>query len=336
MANSIKIVIPMAGYGSRMRPLTWSRPKPLLLLAGKTLLDHALDQFATIPNLKNAEYVFIISPNQGNQIQEHMAFAHPDKKVHFIVQEKMQGQSHALLLAEEHLKGPFVMAFCDTLIETSLEFLREEIADGVAWVKPMEDPRRFGVAELNADGLAVRLVEKPQDCSNNLVLVGFYYFREGQDLMKAIREQIKRKTSLKGEYFLADAVNIMLETGMKLKVRRTDVWLDAGIPAAVLETNRYLLEKAHSGHTPSIGDGVTLIQPVSIASGVTIRNSVVGPHVTVGKNCDIENVILRNSIVDAETTIRDLVIEGSLIGRNALLQGKAEQFNLGDDSDFIR
>jgi len=161
MADSIKIVIPMAGYGSRMRPLTWSRPKPLLLVAGKTLLDHALDQFASLPGLKDSEYIFIISPNQGDQIQRHMAAMHPNKKVHFIVQEKMRGQSHALHLAEEFLSGPFVMAFCDTLIETNLDFLKNEEADGVAWVKPMDDPRRFGVAELNSKGLAVKLIEKP-------------------------------------------------------------------------------------------------------------------------------------------------------------------------------
>jgi len=168
------------------------------------------------------------------------------------------------------------------------------------------------------------------------VLVGFYYFRDGQELIKAIREQIKRNTSLKGEYFLADAINIMLEQGMKLKVKQTDVWLDAGIPSAVLETNRYLLEKGYGTRDNFSGEGVTLIQPVSIASGVVIKNSVIGPNVTVGRNCVIENVILRNSIIDAETSIRDLVIEGSLIGRNAVLQGKAEQFNLGDDADFIR
>lgn len=336
MTHSIKIVIPMAGYGSRMRPHTWSRPKPLLLLAGKTLLDHALDQFKTLPGYSEAEYVFIISPNQGDLIQKHMAAVHPEKTLHFVVQEQMQGQSHALLLAEEFLHGPIVMAFCDTLIETNLDFLPGEDADGVAWVKPMDDPRRFGVAELGKDALVTRLIEKPGDCTNNLVLVGFYYFKEAQELLDAIREQIKRKTSLKGEYFLADAINIMLERGIRLRVRQTDVWLDAGIPAAVLETNKILLDKGNA-QSKNFTDGtVTLIQPVFIAEGCAIKSSVIGPNVTIGRDCVLENAILRNSIIDAGTSIRDMVIEDSLVGKKVILKGKAEQLNVGDDSSLIR
>jgi glucose-1-phosphate thymidylyltransferase len=336
MTDSIKIVIPMAGYGSRMRPHTWSRPKPLLLLAGKTLLDHALDQFTTLPGFSEAEFVFIISPNQGDLIQNHMETTHPGKNVHFVVQEEMQGQSHALLLAEEFLQGPMVMAFCDTLIETDLVFLNSEDAEGVAWVMPMEDPRRFGVAELNQAGLATRLIEKPKDFANNLVLVGFYYFKDARQLISAIREQIKRNTALKGEYFLADAVNIMLERGMRLKVKQTEVWLDSGIPSAVLETNKVLLDKGHAEGAYLPGETVSIIQPVSIAAGCKIKSSVIGPHVTIGKDCVIENTILRNSIVEAGTSIKDMVIEGSLIGKKASLKGRAEQFNIGDDTGFTR
>lgn len=337
MTSSYKIVIPMAGLGSRMRPHTWIRPKPLLYLAGMTVLDHSLDQFKTLPGLENAEYVFIVSPNQGEMIQEHMQNVHPDKKVHFIVQEHMEGQSKALYLAKDLLDGPLLVAFSDTLIETDLTFLSSESADGIAWVKPMEDPRRFGVVELDQNGFAKKLTEKPKDISNNLVVVGFYYFREGMKLVDAIEEQVKRGDSLKGEYFLSDAINILLERGAKIKAKQTEVWLDAGIPEALLETNRYLLEHGRCRCEPvEIQEGVTIIPPVSIPANVKLKSAVIGPHVTLGESCDLENVVIRNSIIEAGTKITDMVIESSLIGRDVILEGRPERLNIGDNSWMTR
>ena len=337
MNQTVKIVIPMAGYGSRLRPHTWVRPKPLLPLAGKKVIDYALDQFSTLPDIERAEYVFIISPNQSDQIQEYMRAAHPNKTVHFIVQEEMRGQSHALWEAREHLHGPMLMSFSDTLIETDLAFLKNETADAIAWVKPMEDPRRFGVIEMDANGWATHLVEKPTDCSNNLVLVGFYYFREGEQLIEAIEEQVRRGKSLKGEYFLADAINVFLETGARMRKEQISVWLDAGIPEAVLETNRYLLDKGReNGALPSVKPGVTIIPPVFIPKDANLESVVIGPHVSLGKDCSLKNVIIHNSIVDEGSVIQDMLIEDSLIGRNTILTGKAERFNLGDNSQVSR
>ena len=337
MKPSFKIVIPMAGLGSRMRPHTWIRPKPLLYLAGMTVLDHSLDQFKTLPELKDAEYVFIVSPNQGELIQEHMEAVHPDKKVHFIVQEHMQGQSQAVYLAKDLLDGPVLVAFSDTLIETDLSFISDETADGVAWVKPMDDPRRFGVVETNKDGYAVKLIEKPSDITNNLVVVGFYYFRDGLELVSAIEEQIKRHTSLKGEYFLADAINIMLERKSRIRVKQTEIWLDAGIPESLLETNRYLLDHGRCNCEPvEIQPGVTIIPPVSIPAGTTLKTAVIGPHVTLGEGCNLENVVIRNSIIEAGTHIKDMVIEKSIIGRDVILEGRPERLNIGDNSWMTR
>lgn len=327
----------MAGYGSRMRPHTWNRPKPLLYLAGMTVLDHSLDQFKTLPGLQNAEYVFIVSPNQGEQIQEHMQNVHPEKKVHFLVQEQMEGQSKALFLAKELLNGPVLVAFSDTLIETDLAFLSNETADGIAWVKPMEDPRRFGVVELDQNGFATKLTEKPTDISNNLVVVGFYYFRDGLKLIEAIEEQVKRGKTLKGEFFLSEAINIMLEKGAKIKTRQTEVWLDAGIPEALLETNRYLLDHGRCNCEPvEIQEGVTIIPPVSIPTNVKLKSAVIGPHVTLGESCELENVVIRNSIIEAGTKIVDMVIESSLIGRDVILEGRPERLNIGDNSWMTR
>lgn len=333
MEQTMKIVIPMAGHGSRLRPHTWVRPKPLLPLAGRRVIDYALDQFVTLPGLDRAEYVFIISPNQGDQIQQYMQTAHPDKTVHFIMQDEMKGQSHALWKAREHLHGPMLMSFSDTLIETDLAFLGDETADAIAWVKPMDDPRRFGVIELNEQGWATRLVEKPGDCNNKLVLVGFYYFREGEQLVQAIEEQVRRNKSLKGEFFLADAINIMLEQGMRMRKEQISIWLDAGIPEAVLETNRYMLDHGRDGGTlPPAKAGVTLIPPVHIDAGVTLESVVVGPHVSLAKGCSLKSVVIRDSIVDEGTLIEDSVVDRSLIGQNAVVKGKAVSLNISDNS----
>lgn len=333
MNQVYKIIIPMAGYGSRMRPLTWSRPKPLLPLAGKTVLDYALEQFTSLPGIENAEYVFITSPNQGDSIEQYMQQAHPAKKVHFITQPDMRGQSHALWCACEHLSGPSLIAFSDTLIETDLKFIPTENMDAVAFVKAVEDPRRFGVIEIDEHGVATRLVEKPQDISNNQVLVGFYYFKETADLLKAIEEQMRRGKSLKGEFFLADAINIFIEMGGRMRKENIHTWLDAGIPAAMLETNRHMLDQGRVELQPASGlPGAAILPPVHIAPGAKIDACVIGPHVSVGKDCRLKNVVISNSIVDDNTVIEDMVIEGSIIGRDAACKGRIAHLFLGDNT----
>src|SRR5512140_3282827 len=214
MVQTLKVIIPMAGWGTRMRPHTWSKPKPLVGVAGRTALDYLMDIFKTVPSSIRTEFIFILGPHLGEvQIPPFLEQHYPGIQAHYVVQEEMRGQSHALYLAKDYLAGPMMMCFSDTLIETDLSFLDHETSDGIAWVKAVPDPRRFGVAEVDADDWVTRLVEKPQDIANNLALVGCYYFRRAEDLIDAIEEQMQRDIRLKDEYFLADAVNIMLKRG---------------------------------------------------------------------------------------------------------------------------
>ncbi len=331
--KTLKIAVPMAGLGTRMRPHTWSKPKPLVSMAGRTVLDYVLEQFDSVPKSLDVEYIFIVGP-QGEQIREFMEERHPDKKVHYVVQAEMRGQSDALYQARQHLTGPMVMAFSDTLVETDFSFLADEESDAVAWVKPVPDPRRFGVAEVDEQGYVTRLIEKPQDLSNNLVVVGFYYFASAERLLASIEEQMRRKITLKDEFFLADAVNLMLEDGARMTVKQVDVWLDAGTPDSVLETNRYLLDHGRGSKEQPCGEmpGVTIIQPVFIHETAKIESAVIGPHVSVGANCELKQVIIKNSIIGEGTRIQEMMLEGSLIGRNVHLQGQPMHLNLGDES----
>jgi glucose-1-phosphate thymidylyltransferase len=336
MSETLKIAIPMAGLGTRMRPHTWSKPKPLIALAGRTVLDYVLEQFKTLPESFDVEYVFIIGP-QGDQLKRHMEKNHPEKKVHYVLQSEMRGQSDALWQAREHLTGKMLMAFSDTLIETDLSFLETEKADGLACVKEVEDPRRFGVATLDEQGWVKSLVEKPQDMSNNLVVVGFYYFCKAEDLIGAIEEQMHRNVQLKNEYFLADAINIMLEKGNKFRTRKIETWLDAGTPESLLETNRYLLENGHDNSHKSNGRrGCSLVPPVYVHESAVIESSVIGPYVSVGKDCHVTDTIVKNTIIEDCCNINQMILEDSLIGQEVQLKGQPSRFNIGNDSWIAR
>jgi len=349
MSKTLKIVIPMAGWGTRMRPQTWSKPKPLVSVAGQTALDYLMDMFKTVPVSQNTEYVFILGPYLGElQIPPFMEEHYPDIKVHYIVQAEMKGQSHALYLARQYLAGPAIVCFSDTLIETDFSFLEREKSDGVAWVKAVPDPRRFGVAEVNKDGWVTRLIEKPETMENNLALVGCYYFKSGEELMSAIEEQMRRNLQLKNEFFLVDAINLMLERHALIYAEKTTTWLDTGTIEATLETNRYLLEHMQAGkftgshasnHQTLQMPDVKINLPVYIHETAQITDSEIGPYVSIGANCKITGSRIENSIIEADCEITDTALKGSMVGRQAIVRGKggkkALSINISDDSSVI-
>jgi glucose-1-phosphate thymidylyltransferase len=333
MTERLRIVIPMAGLGSRLRPLTWSRPKPLISLAGATVLDHMLSMFDTVPNRESAEFVFILSPHQETLIKAHMAKNYPRQQVHYVFQSEMKGQSDALWSAREFLHGPILMVFSDTLIENSFAFLENEKADAVAWVKAVPDPRRFGVAEIDSKGKVTRLIEKPSDLNNNLVVVGCYYFKESAILLKAIEEQIERKIQLKGEYFLADAINLYLEHIAVMRTETVKVWLDAGTSEALLDTNRYLLEHGRSNSDgAALPSDIVIVPPVFIHPEARVSASVIGPHASIGAGVVVQGSIIRDSIVSPGAHVTDAHLEGSLLGHDVVINGVSGKFNIGDNS----
>ena len=298
MSGTLKIVIPTAGLGTRMYPQTWSKPKPLVSVAGRTALDHLLAAFQSLPADMDVEYIFIVGPGLGETHLPHFMKEHyPGYKAHFALQAEMKGQSDAFWVAREYLTGPTITCFSDTLIETDFSFLMKEEATGVAWVKSVPDPRRFGVAKVDAQGWITELEEKPKTCRNTLVVVGCYYFSEGQELVSAIEEQVKRDTALKGEYFLADAINIMIERGLKMRTQTVEVWLDTGTIDSSLETNRYLLAHGRANKTENekLPNGVEIVPPVFIHASAEVSHSVIGPYASIGADCKITDSRVESS-----------------------------------------
>jgi glucose-1-phosphate thymidylyltransferase len=239
-----------------------------------------------------------------------------------------------------------LMVFADTLIETDLGCLINSsgeagvahdagvASDAIAWVKEVADPRRFGVAQLGSNGWVSRLIEKPQTSENNLAVVGFYYFKDSQALLSAIEEQMQRGLELKGEYFLVDAINIMLERGLKMRTCPVEVWLDAGTPEALLETNRYLLEHGmDNSQEAGRRQGVVIVPPVFIHPSASIENSIIGPYVSLGAGCRVSHSIIENSILEDEAQANTIVLEKSLVGRRASLTRRASMINAGDNTE---
>jgi glucose-1-phosphate thymidylyltransferase len=324
----------MAGYGVRLRPYTWSRPKQLIRMAGKTVIDHVLDTFATLPDPANSEFIFIVG-YLGEKIEDYMRRTHPNLNVRYVEQPEMRGQSHAISLASKYLDGPMLVLFADTILETDFSFLPTETAGGVAWVKAVPDPHRFGVASLGEGGWVNHLVEKPQEIDNNLALAGCYYFQNPDELLLAIQEQMQRNISLNHEFFLADSINVMLEHGLKMRVEPVEIWLDAGTPTDVLNTNRYLLEHGHDNSVEaSSRKSTAILSPVYIHPSATVENSIIGPYTDIGAGCKIQSCIIRDCIIDDCSIMTDMILEHSLIGQEVHIERKAGMMNVGDQTEL--
>ncbi|HDN78927.1 MAG TPA: nucleotidyltransferase [Chloroflexi bacterium] len=321
----MKVVIPLAGLGTRLRPHTHTRPKPLVTVAGKPIVGHILDQFK---GLDVEEYIFIVG-HLGEQIRDYIESQYNLPKTSYFVQKELKGQSHAIWLARERLGGPIIIIYSDTIAEADLSDLDSVDADGIFFVKEVEDPRRFGVAQVEG-GYVKRLIEKPTTMENKLAVIGLYYIKDSGWLLECIEEQMKREIKLKDEYYLADAFQIMIERGARFIPRTVEVWKDCGKPETLLDTNRYLLEKNGSQFPET--EGSIIITPVHIAPTAHITRSIIGPYVSIADNVVIEESIIRDSIINEGARIERAVLAFSLIGSNATFQGTCQQLNVGDSS----
>lgn len=326
----MQVIVPLAGFGKRMRPHTWSKPKPLVNVAGKPVLGHILDKLASL-DVQVDELIFIVGW-LGDQIADYYRTSGYPYPARYIEQKELIGQAHAIWLAREQLCGPVLIIFVDTIFDADLCNLEESGLDGVLYVKEVPDPRRFGVAVIDDDGTVTDLVEKPTTFDNRLAIVGVYYVRDSAWLMRAIDELMERKIQAHGEYWLADALGLMIKQGARFGVREVPVWEDCGTPADVLKTHRYLLEHGQGNGQQASLVNTVVIPPVYIAPSAHVENSVIGPYVTISDKSHILHAIVRDSIIDAEASIQDVMLDKSIIGKEAVVRGRHWVLNVGDSS----
>ena len=323
----MKVIIPLAGLGTRLRPHTYTRPKPLINVAGKPMLAHILDQFR---GLEVEEYIFVVG-YLGDQIEKYVSQQY-GFKARYVVQHEMRGQAHALWLCRDYVNGPVFMVFGDTYFEADLSEMNAPPPDSIAYVRAVEDPRRFGVAIVGADGYIEKFVEKPSTIENRLAVIGMYYFTDGPALIQACQELMDKGIQTKGEFFLTDALNLMIPKGVRFVTRVAKEWRDTGKPETVLDTNRYLLENGSDNSAQiNFADSV-IIPPVNIHSSAVIEHSIIGPYATIGQDCKIVRSIVRDSIIEAGALIEESTMEQSLVGKEAVVQGRFRRFNVGDSA----
>ncbi len=331
----MKVIILLAGYGTRMRPHTWSRPKALMKTAGNTIIGHLLDQMMPI---LTEEVIFVVG-YRGDQIRDWIAENYPQIDAHYVVQENALGQAHAVALCREFLEkeGDVVVGFGDGIVKCDYPAYTQiagSDADAVLTAKQVEDPRPFGVVALDDEGYVTQFIEKPDTIENNNAAVGINWFRSGPQLLKAIDRMMEEGRMTKGEYFMADAYGVMLEEGAKMKIMQVDYWLDGGRPEEILNTNKSLLGYG-TGTTAnaverSLSEGFTVVPPVFIADSAEINNSVIGPYAHIDADSVISNAIIRNSVIDERASIENAILDESLVGEDALVKAANKKLFVGD------
>jgi glucose-1-phosphate thymidylyltransferase len=320
----MKAIIPVAGVGSRLRPHTYTLPKVLLNVAGKPIIGHILDKIIE----EGFNEAVIVVGYLGDMIEEYLT-KHYDIKFTFIEQEERLGLGHAIWITREHIgTEPMLIILGDTIFEVELkDVLRREYSS--LGVKAVDDPRRFGVAEMK-NGFISKLIEKPEQPTSNLAVVGLYYIKRPQLLVECLNREISENIRTKGEFQLTDALQMMIDSGEKFSTFPVEGWYDCGKPETLLSTNQKLL-KSKSKHKEIFG--CVINPPVYIADDADIHNSIIGPYATIASRAVVRDSVVQNSIVGKEAKVLSMLLNESIIGNNAFVKGKARRVNIGDSSE---
>lgn len=327
----MKAIIPVAGAGTKLRPHTYTQPKALIPIAGKTILSFIVDQ---LHEAGINEFIFIVG-YLGEKIQDYVTQTYPHLTTHFVHQNERQGTGHAIELTKAIVGSDEVFV---VLGDTVCEYDVKEVLESpysMLGIKKVEDPRNFGVAAIGEDGFIEQLVEKPAIPKSNMALVGLYKIKETEFLYQCLQHLFVSNTNVNGEYSLTDALECMIKRGAKFQSFKVKSWFDCGKKETLLESNATLLKKS-GGNTSTQHNypNTIIIPPVSIAPGCDISNAIIGPHVAIGANTSIKHSIVRESIIGSYTNLYEVVLDNSLIGSDASVKGLSRSLNIGDNTEI--
>ena len=322
----MRAIIPAAGFGTRLKPHTYSLPKVLLNVGGKPILGHIIEKLLEEKIFKAT----FITGYLGEQIIDYVGKNYPSLQADFIQQEEMLGLGHAIQIAVPTFDDKeIVIILGDTIFDVDLKPVLEGKVSSLG-VKTVNDPSRFGVAVCDGNEI-IKLVEKPKQLISNLALVGLYYIADTKVLIESLDEMFARDIKTRGEYQLTDALQLMIDKGETIRTFQVEGWYDCGKPETLLSTNQYLLTK--SGTNRRL-ENVVINDPVFIAESAVVTNSVIGPFTTISENCEISDAIIRNSIISSGAKLGRVILEDSIIGSDAIVKSNFKKMNTGDSSEI--
>jgi glucose-1-phosphate thymidylyltransferase len=328
----MKVLIPVAGAGIRLRPHTYTQPKPLIPVAGKPILAHIIDELVAAGF---REFVFVIG-YLGEKVKDFVEKDYKNLDCTFIVQEKREGLGQALWLSKEVIKDEkeLFIVLGDTVFDMDLSEMIQSPTTCFG-VKEVGDPRDFGIVELGYKGIVKKVVEKPRIPRSNLALVGLYKIREVEELLRGLEYNIKNNVRTNGEFQLADALQLMIEAGIQMTTVPVNNWFDCGKKEILLETNAMLLQK-HKTYDVDLPvfDNTIIVHPVSIGENCDIKDSIIGPYVTIAANTHIDASIIRDSIIGSYSTLREIILNKSIIGSDTSIRGIRRSLNIGDNTEI--